>query len=100
MSMTKLSKEVDEMSEALRENEHFRKNWNIRNNMSDSESLEIQKNLICDLVPPCQKIYDHEPESDLLVFVMIEEITVVVVLAAEIIGSPPKIIEASELGNK
>ena len=36
----------------------------------------------------------------MLVFDMIEEITVEIVLAAEIIGSPPKIIEVSELGNK
>ena len=60
----------------------------------------MKHHLISDLVPPCQKIYDHELESHMLVFVMIEEITVEIVLAAEIIGSPPKIIEVSELGNK
>ena len=46
MSMTTLSKKKDELSVALSENEHFRRNWNLRNNLSDSESLEIQKNLI------------------------------------------------------
>ena len=35
-----------------------------------------------------------------MVFVMIEELTDEIVLAAEIIGFPPKIIEASELGNE
>ena len=35
-----------------------------------------------------------------MVFVMIEELTDEIVLAAEIIGFPPKIVEVSELGNK
>ena len=69
--------------------------------MSDSESLQVQKNsIISDLVPSHKKIYDHELKSDLMDYVMIEDLTDEIVLAAEINNFPSKIDEVSELGNR